>query len=67
MPQQPKSFRHQAEDFIRLLVPDWRPSLGQNLWAIRIVVSVLAILTLTSPHSILHSGSGSISWSSLLC
>jgi hypothetical protein len=48
MPQQPKSFRHRAEDFIRLVVPDWRPSLGQNLWAIRIVVSVLGILTLAS-------------------
>jgi len=49
MPHQPKSFRHRAEGLIRLLVPDWRPSLGQHLWAIRIafvVVSVLGILTL---------------------
>jgi hypothetical protein len=44
-----KSPRERAEDLIRLLVPDWRPSARQGLWAIRLVLAtvvVLGILTL---------------------
>jgi hypothetical protein len=49
MKQEPKTTRERAEDLIRLLVPDWRPTPRQVLWAIRIVfvfVLVLGILTL---------------------
>jgi hypothetical protein len=44
-----KTLRERAEDLIRLVVPDWRPTPRQGLWAIRIVfwvVIVLSILTL---------------------
>jgi hypothetical protein len=44
-----KTRRERAEDLISLLVPDWRPTPQQVLWAIRIVllsVLVLGILTL---------------------
>jgi hypothetical protein len=46
-----KTPRERAEDLIRLLMPDWRPTARQGLWAIRIVlasVAVLGILTLVS-------------------
>ena len=49
MEQEPKTTREREEDLIRLLVPDWRPTPRQVLWAIRIVfvfVLVLGILTL---------------------
>jgi hypothetical protein len=38
-----KTPRERAEDLMRLLVPDWRPTPGQWLWAIRIGI-VLGIL-----------------------
>jgi uncharacterized protein YjbI with pentapeptide repeats len=41
--QEPKSPRERAKDLISLLVPDWRPTTLQALWAIRIAV-LLAIL-----------------------
>jgi hypothetical protein len=44
-----KSPRERAEDLLRLLVPDWRPTARQGLWAVRIVLAsvvVLGILTL---------------------
>ena len=43
MEQEPKSPRVRAEDLINLLVPDWRPTSQQVLWAIRIVI-VLSLL-----------------------
>jgi hypothetical protein len=36
MEQEPKTPRERAEDLIRLLVPDWRPTPQQVVWAIRI-------------------------------
>jgi Pentapeptide repeats (8 copies) len=41
--QEPKSRRQRAEDLISLLVPDWRPTPRQGLWAIRIGI-VLGLL-----------------------
>jgi hypothetical protein len=38
-----KTPREQAEDLIRLLIPDWRPTAQQVLWAIRIGI-VLSLL-----------------------
>jgi hypothetical protein len=49
MEQEPETTRERAEDLIRLLVPDWRPTPQQVVWAIRIVllfVLVLGILIL---------------------
>jgi hypothetical protein len=40
-----KTPRERAEDLIRLLVPDWRPNIGQGLWVIRIAI-MLGILVL---------------------
>jgi len=34
--QEPKTPRERAENLIRLLVPEWRPTPWQGLWAIRI-------------------------------
>jgi hypothetical protein len=36
--QEPKTPRERAEDLIRLLVPDWRPTEAQVLWTARIVI-----------------------------
>ncbi len=36
-----KTPRERAEDLIRLLVPDWRPSREQVLWMIRIVIGLV--------------------------
>jgi hypothetical protein len=45
MDQEPTS-RERLEDLLRLLlVPDWRPTIGQGLWMIRIAI-VLSILIL---------------------
>jgi uncharacterized protein YjbI with pentapeptide repeats len=56
MEQDPKTLRERAEELIRLLVSDWRPTPQQVLWAIRIVivfVLVLSILTLVGrPYDI---------------
>jgi len=44
-----KTPRERAEDLINLLVSDWRPTAGQGLWAIRIVLALivgLGLLTL---------------------
>jgi hypothetical protein len=41
-----KTPRGQAEDLIRLLVPDWRPTARQGLWAIRIVLATVVVLGL---------------------
>jgi hypothetical protein len=49
MEQEPKTPRERAEDLIRLLVPDWRPTNQQVLWGIRIVLAfvlVLGVLTI---------------------
>jgi uncharacterized protein YjbI with pentapeptide repeats len=46
MEQEPKTPREQAEDLIRLLVPDWRPTPQQVLWTVRIVVALVALLVL---------------------
>src|SRR5215207_5659335 len=49
MEQEPKTPRERAEDLISQLVPDWRPTPQQVLWAIRIVLAfviVLGVLTL---------------------
>lgn len=43
MDQEPKTPRERAEDLISLLVPDWRPTPQQVLWAIRIGI-VLSLL-----------------------
>jgi hypothetical protein len=45
MDQEPTS-RERLENLLRLLfVPDWRPTIGQSLWMIRIAI-VLSILIL---------------------
>src|SRR5215208_5471833 len=43
MEQEPRTPRDRVEDLIRLLVPDWRPTPRQGLWAIRISI-VLGLL-----------------------
>jgi uncharacterized protein YjbI with pentapeptide repeats len=43
-----KTPRERAEDLIRLLVPDWRPTLQQVLWAIRIVFAFVIVLSILS-------------------
>jgi len=46
-PKKPeKTPRERAEDLIRLLVPDWRPTAWQGLWAIRIVLAIVVGLGL---------------------
>ena len=40
MQEEPKSPRERAEDLISLLVPDWRPTPQQVLWAIRIAIAL---------------------------
>jgi hypothetical protein len=39
-----KSPRERAEDLIRLLVPDWRPTARKGLWAVRIVLATVVVL-----------------------
>ena len=46
MQQEPKSPRERAKDLIRLLVPDWRPTVRQGLWAFRIVLATVVVLGL---------------------
>jgi hypothetical protein len=41
-----KAPRKRAKDLIRLLVPDWRPTARQGLWAIRIVLAAVVVLGL---------------------
>ncbi len=41
-----KTPRERAEVLISLLVPDWRPTAGQGLWAIRIVLAIIVGLGL---------------------
>jgi hypothetical protein len=41
-----KTPRERAEDLIRLLVPDWRPTPRQGLWAFRIVLAIVVVLGL---------------------
>ena len=41
-----KSPRELAADLIGLLVPDWRPTARQGLWAIRIVLAIVIVLGL---------------------
>jgi hypothetical protein len=36
--------RERANDLISLLVPDWRPTARQGLWAIRIVLAIVVVL-----------------------
>ena len=43
MEPEKKTPRERAEDLVRLLVPDWRPTARQGLWAIRIFI-VLGVL-----------------------
>ena len=46
-PEKPgKTPRERAEALIRLLVPDWRPTTWQGLWAIRIVLAIIVGLGL---------------------
>jgi hypothetical protein len=45
MDQQPKIRRERAEDLIRLLVPNWRPTPQQVLWAVRIVIALIIVLS----------------------
>jgi uncharacterized protein YjbI with pentapeptide repeats len=46
-PEKPgKTPRERAEALIRLLVPDWRPTAWQGLWAIRIVLAIIVGLGL---------------------
>src|SRR5215203_4380849 len=44
--EQEKTPRERAEDLMRLLVPDWRPTARQSLWAIRIVLAIVVGLGL---------------------
>ena len=44
MDQQQNS-RKRAVDLVRLLIPDWRPTVSQGLWMVRIAI-VLGILLL---------------------
>jgi uncharacterized protein YjbI with pentapeptide repeats len=46
MEQEPKTPRERADDLIRQLVPDWRPTPQQVLWTVRIVVALLALYVL---------------------
>jgi hypothetical protein len=39
-----KTPRERAEDLIRLLMPDWRPTARQGLWAIRTVLAIVVVL-----------------------
>jgi purine-cytosine permease-like protein len=41
-----KTPRERAEALVRLLVPDWRPTVRQGLWAIRIVLAIVVVLGL---------------------
>jgi uncharacterized protein YjbI with pentapeptide repeats len=56
MEHEPKTPRERAEDLIRLLVPDWRPTSQQVLWAVRIVVVLIVVLSILiligSPYGI---------------
>jgi len=42
--QGPTTSRERASKFIKDLVPDWRPSRGQVLWTIRIVLMLIILL-----------------------
>ena len=44
MEQGPTTSRERASKFIKDLVPDWRPSRGQVLWTIRIVLMLIILL-----------------------
>jgi hypothetical protein len=46
MEQEPKTPRERAEDLIRLLISDWRPTPQQVLWTVRIVVALVALYVL---------------------
>jgi hypothetical protein len=48
MEQEPKTRREraEAEDLIRLLVPDWRPTSQQVLWTVRIFVALIVVLSI---------------------
>jgi hypothetical protein len=53
MPVEPeKTPRERAEDLIRLLVPDWRPTLQQVLWAILIVLVLGVLIDSGYPYGI---------------
>src|SRR5215213_10229604 len=43
-----KTPRKRADDLIRLLVPDWRPTRQQVVWAIRIGVAFVLVLCILS-------------------
>jgi type III secretory pathway component EscS len=44
--QKPKTVRQQAEDLLSLLVADWRPTVQQVLWAVRIAVVLSLIVAI---------------------
>ena len=46
MEHKPKTVRQQAEDLLSLLVADWRPSVQQVLWAVRIAVVLSLIVAI---------------------
>jgi hypothetical protein len=41
-----KTLREQAADLISQLVPDWRPTKGQVLWTIRIIIALVVLQAL---------------------
>jgi hypothetical protein len=46
MEQEPKTLRERAEDLIRLLVPDWRPTTQQVLWSVGIVAALVVAISI---------------------
>jgi uncharacterized protein YjbI with pentapeptide repeats len=52
MAQEPRTPRERVEDLIRLLVPDWRPTPRQVLWAIRIGIILGLLVAIGYPFDI---------------
>jgi uncharacterized protein YjbI with pentapeptide repeats len=50
--EQEKTPRKRAEELIRLLVPDWRPTPRQGLWAIRIGIILGLLVAIGYPYAI---------------
>src|SRR5918994_4267886 len=47
-----KTPRDRAEDLIRLMVPDWRPTPQQGLWSIRIFIVLSLLVAIGYPYGI---------------